>query len=138
VNRRSFVLPDTGTHRADNRRGASNGSTAARPRVSDLGCWTSEIERCCPRPGSPCEELTKADRVFIAEVLEATSADRTDEQGRPYSDGITSYHFNVVESFKGIDAGEFRAQFYFGLELDGFQPGRRYLIFAKRAVHGNL
>ena len=90
----------------------------------------------CPRPGSPCEELTKADRVFIAEVLEATSANRTDEQGKPYPDGITSYRFNVVESFKGIDAGEFRAQFYFGLELDGFQPGRRYLIFAKRAGTG--
>ena len=52
--------------------------------------------------------------------------------------GSPCEELNVVESFKGIDAGEFRAQFYFGLELDGFQPGRRYLIFAKRAVHGNL
>jgi hypothetical protein len=42
----------------------------------------------------------------------------------------------VLEGLKGIKPGEFRAQFYFGLELQSFKPGGRYLIFANRAVTG--
>ena len=96
------------------------------------------LDASCPRPGPPCEELAKADLVFIAEVLEATSVPRRDGQGRAYPDGITNYRFNVLEAFKGVNTGEFRAQFYFGgaQDLDSFQSGRRYLIFANRALTG--
>ena len=96
------------------------------------------LNAACPYPGTPCEELAKADLVFIAEILEATSIPRTDEQGRPYPDGITSYRFNILEGLKGIEASEFRAQFYFGggQDLNDFEPGRRYLIFANRAGTG--
>jgi hypothetical protein len=92
----------------------------------------------CERPGPACEELAKADLVFIADVLEGTSVPRRDEQGRPYPEGIMNYRFNVLEAFKGIKAGEFGAQFYFGggKDLDSFGTGRRYLIFANRAVTG--
>jgi hypothetical protein len=92
----------------------------------------------CPYPRPPCEELAKADLVFIAEVLEATSVPRRDEQGRPYPEGITHYRFNVLEGLKGIEAGEFEAQFYFGggKDLDSFTPGSRYLIFATRGKTG--
>jgi hypothetical protein len=84
-------------------------------------------------PPAPCDALTKADVVFVAEVLQATSVSRRDEEGRPFPDGTTDYRFNVLEGLKGIKAGEFRAQFYVGLELDSFKPGGRYLIFANRA-----
>jgi hypothetical protein len=113
------------------------------PRDLVIAClfWSAiplTLNGSCPRPGSPCEELAKAEQVFIAEVLEATNVHRTDEQGRPYPDGITNYRFHVLEGLKGVNAGEVRAQFYFGggQNLDYFQPGRRYLIFANRAATG--
>ena len=92
----------------------------------------------CMVPGSSCEELAKADLVFIAEVLEATSVPHTNKQGRTYPDGIMSYRFNVLEGLKGIKAGEFSAQFYFGegQDRDSFTPGHRYVIFANRATTG--
>ena len=74
----------------------------------------TRLSAACPPPGTPCEELVKADLVFIVEVLEATFVPRRDEQGRPYPDGIANYRFNVLEGLKGINAGQFRAQFYFG------------------------
>jgi hypothetical protein len=82
--------------------------------------------------------LAKTELVFIAEIFEAKSVPRTDEQGRPYPDGITNYRFNVLEGLKGIKAGEFQAQFYFGggQDLHSFTPGRRYLLFANRTVTG--
>jgi hypothetical protein len=112
-------------------------------RLLVLACliWAAiplRLSGSCPRPASPCEELAKADQVFIAEVLDATSFPRIDEQGRPYPDGITNYRFNVLEGLKGVNTGEFRAQFYFGggQDLDYFQPGGRYLIFANRSITG--
>jgi hypothetical protein len=49
-----------------------------------------------------------------------------------------NYRFNVLEGFKGIKPGEFRAQFYFGgsMDRDEFEAGRRYLIFANGAKTG--
>ena len=96
------------------------------------------LSAACPPQRTPCEAVAKADLVFIADVLEATFVPRRDEQGRPYPDGIANYRFNVVEGLKGINAGEFRGQFYFGggQDLDEFAPGRRFLIFANRAVTG--
>ena len=96
------------------------------------------LSAACLHPGTLCEELAKADLVFIAEVLEATSVPRRDAQGRPYPDGITKYRFNVFEGLKGVKAGEFQTQFYFGggKDLNDFAPRRRYLIFANRAVTG--
>ena len=92
----------------------------------------------CPRPGSTCEQVAKADLVFLADVLEATFVPRTDEQGRPFPEGTVNYGFNVLQGVKGIEAGEFRAQFYFGggSDLDQFKRGGRYLIFATRTETG--
>src|SRR5262245_15428101 len=101
--------------------------------------WASlpvRLSAICALPPTPCEALTTADVVFIADIVERTQYVRTNEQGRPFPDGITVYEFNVLEGLKGIKTGEFQAQFYFGLELDGFKPGSRYLIFANRAVTG--
>src|SRR5262245_34667946 len=61
----------------------------------------------CQIPGPPCEELANADLVFVAEVMERTSVNRTDEQGRPYPDGVSNYRFRVLENLKGADTGEF-------------------------------
>ena len=92
----------------------------------------------CSPPGTTCEQVAQADVIFIAEVREATEVPRTDAQGRPIPEGITDYRFNVLEGLKGIEAGEFRAQFYFGggKDLDSFHPGSRYLIFATRTTTG--
>jgi hypothetical protein len=96
------------------------------------------LSAACAPPGTTCEEVGKADLIFIAAVLEATEVPRTDAQGRPIPDGITNCRFNVLEGLKGIEAGEFRAQFYFGggLDLNSFRPGSRYLIFATRTTTG--
>jgi hypothetical protein len=96
------------------------------------------LSAACLRPGTTCEEFAKADLVLIAEVLEATQVPSRDDQGRPIPEGVTNYRFNVLEGVKGIKAGEFQAQFYFGggRDLNDFAPGRRYLIFARRAVTG--
>ena len=53
-------------------------------------------------------------------------------------EGISSYRFDVLEGFKGVEAGEFQAQFYWGggQNLDSLIRGRRYLIFATRTVTG--
>ena len=48
------------------------------------------VNAACRYPATTCEELTKADLVFIAEVVEATIVPRRDDQGRPYPDGITN------------------------------------------------
>jgi hypothetical protein len=61
------------------------------------------LSAACPRPGPTCEQLTNADLVFIAEVLETASLPREDDQGRPCHDGITGYRFNVLEGVKGIN-----------------------------------
>jgi hypothetical protein len=92
----------------------------------------------CPHPGTTCEQVAKADLIFLAEVLEATFAPTLDASGRPIPEGIVNYRFNVLEGVKGIEAGEFRAPFYFGggSDLDQFTPRRRYLIFATRAETG--
>jgi hypothetical protein len=97
------------------------------------------LSASCPHPEPPCNELAKADLVFIADVVESTDVPRRDEQGRPYPDGITNYRFNVLEGLKGIAPGEFRAQFYFGgaSDLDSFRSGGYYLIFANRTRTGN-
>jgi len=92
----------------------------------------------CPSIPPSCEALAKADLVFIADVLEATSVPRRNDRGMPYPEGITNYRFNVVEGVKGIEPGEFRAQFYYGggSDLNSFGLGLRYLIFANRAATG--
>ena len=92
----------------------------------------------CAPPETTCAQVANADLIFIAEVLEATSYSRTDAQGRPLPEGITSYRFNVLEGLKGVEAGEFRTQFYFGggNDLDSFHPGSRYLIVATRTTTG--
>ena len=92
---------------------------------------------CAPRE-TTCEYVAKADLIFIAEVLEATFIPTLDAQGRPIPEGTVNYRFNVLEGVKGIEAGEFRAQFYFGggKDLNQFKPGSRYLIFANRATTG--
>ena len=112
-------------------------------RIVVLACFACaatppKLSASCPPPGTICEQVAKADLVFIAEVLEATFVPRTDEQGRPIPEGITNYRFNVLEGLKGIEAGEFQAQFCFGggSDLDEFKPGRRYLIFANRTTTG--
>ena len=53
-------------------------------------------------------------------------------------EGTVTYRFNVLEGVKGIEAGEFRAQFYWGggQDLDSFRIGSRYLIFATRTETG--
>ena len=62
----------------------------------------------CPQPGSTCEQVAKADLVFLAEVLEATAVPRRNEQGGLMPEGIVNYRFNVLEGVKGIEAGELR------------------------------
>src|SRR5262249_10297731 len=127
-------------HRTDNQRMGVHSMTQRLFVIVCLTCAATplRLSATCQRPASPCEELAKADLVFIAEVLEATSVPRRDEQGRPYPDGITNYRFKVLEGLKGVNIGEFRAPFYFGggQDLDYFQSGRRYLIFANRALTG--
>ena len=112
-------------------------------RLFSIACLTCpaiplRLGASCPAPPPPCEAQAKADLVFIAEVLEATFVQRRNDQGMPYPDGIANYRFNVLEGLKGIEAGEFRAQFYYGEgnDLNSFVPGQRYLIFADRAVTG--
>jgi hypothetical protein len=53
-------------------------------------------------------------------------------------EGVVNYRFNVLDGVKGIDAGEFTAQFYWGggQDLDSFRTGSRYLIFATRTETG--
>jgi hypothetical protein len=82
------------------------------------GVMPLRVSASCPPPPPLCEQLAKSDLVFVAEVLGATSVSRTDDQGRPYPDGITTYRFNVIEGLKGLKPGEFSAQFYFGGGLD--------------------
>jgi hypothetical protein len=96
------------------------------------------LSASCQMQGPTCEELAKADLVFIADVLEATFVPRTNDQGTPYPEGTANYRFNVLEGFKGVKAGEFRAPFYYGggKDLDQFGAGQRVLIFANRAVTG--
>lgn len=79
-----------------------------------------------------------SDLIFIAEVLEAIEIPRADAQGRPLPEGITNYRFDVLEGLKGIEPGEFPAQFSFGAgqDLNSFRRGHRYLIFATRTTTG--
>ena len=53
-------------------------------------------------------------------------------------EGVVNYQFNILDGVKGIEAGEFLAQFYFGggQDLDSFRPGSRYLVFATRTETG--
>jgi len=96
------------------------------------------LSAICPQPGTTCEQVAKADLVFLADVLEATSVPRRNEQGGLMPEGIVTYRFNVLEGLKGIEPGEFRVQFYWGggQDLDSFRTGRRYLIFATRTASG--
>jgi hypothetical protein len=108
--------------------------------IASLACAAAplRLSASCAPPPPPCEAVAKADLVFIADVLDATSVTRRDDQGRPFPDGITNYRFTVLESLKGIETGEFRAQFYFGAarDDDSFASGRRYLILANRDAFG--
>jgi hypothetical protein len=108
--------------------------------VACLTCaaMPARVSASCMQPGTICEELAKADLAFVAVVLGATHIPDRDDQGRPYPRGVTTYRFNVLEGLKGIQAGEFSADFYFnpGGDLDTFHTGRRYVIFAKRAATG--
>ena len=97
-----------------------------------------KLSASCLHPGTTCEQVAKADLVFLAEVLEGTFVPRRNEQGGLMPEGIANYRFNILEGVKDIEAGEFLAEFYFGggSDLDQFNPGGRHLIFATRTPTG--
>jgi hypothetical protein len=97
------------------------------------------LEAICALPPPSCEALAKADVVFVAEVVERKIYDeRSPSEAGHFPQGIHQYRFDVIEGLKGVQPGELWALFYWGLELDSFRPGSRYLIFANRRATGVL
>ena len=90
--------------------------------------------RSCAPPPPLCEAANRADVVFFGEVLEEIIYTEQTPRG-PKPEGIQAVRFNVIDAFKGVEAGSWRL-YYWGVEARPFRAGGHYVVFAHRRETG--